>query len=65
MKHRDQDCPFCRMMRALAFSGVGMVLGTGSAYLLGASKETMVYIGIITATIIVFGVLGRQQDNKR
>lgn len=61
MKYQNQDCALCRMMRGLAFSGLGMALGAGLSYLLGASKETMVYTGILFATILVFGVLSRQK----
>ncbi len=63
MKQRDQDCAFCRMMKGLAFSGLGMGLGSGITYLFGASKETMVYTGILFAAIVVFGLLGRNQDS--
>lgn len=62
MKQYDQECVVCRLMRSLAFSGLGMGLGAGSAYLLGASKETMVYSGIVVATLLVFGLLGRKKE---
>lgn len=61
MKHYDQECSACRLMRGLAFSGLGMGLGAGLAYLLGASKENMVYTGIVFATLLVFGLLGRKK----
>lgn len=60
MKRYDQDCAICRLMRSLAFSGLGMSLGAGCAYLFGASKENMVYSGIIVAGLLVFG-LGRKK----
>lgn len=56
------DCSVCRLMRSLAFTGLGMGLGAGGAYLLGASKENMVYSGIVTAAMIVFGLLRRNKD---
>jgi len=48
-------------MRALAFSGVGMALGGGVAWLLGASKQNIMMSGIVVAAMIVFGL----QNNKR
>lgn len=63
MKHYDQDCSVCRLMRSLAFSGLGMGLGAGLAYLLGGSKEHMVYAGIVLATLLVFGPLGRKKKH--
>ncbi len=48
-------------MRSLAFTGVGMALGGGVAYLVGASKQNIMMSGIVVAAIIVFGVLGKKQ----
>ncbi len=61
MRGYDRNCPVCRFMRSLAFSGVGMGLGGGIAWLLGASKENIMMSGIVVAAIIVFGL----QNNKR
>jgi len=55
MRGYDRNCSFCRLMRSLAFTGVGMGLGCGTAYLLGASQENIMLSGIFVATIIVFG----------
>ncbi len=55
MRGYDRNCSFCRLMRSLAFTGVGMGLGCGAAYLLGASQENIMLSGIFVATIIVFG----------
>jgi len=55
MRGYDRNCAFCRLMRSLAFTGVGMGLGCGVAYLLGASQENIMLSGIFVATIIVFG----------
>lgn len=57
---RNRNCAFCRLMRSLAFTGVGMGLGCGGAYLLGASQENIMLTGIFVATVIVFGM----QDSK-
>ena len=55
MRGYDRNCSFCRLMRSLAFTGVGMGLGCGIAYLLGASQENIMLSGIFVATVIVFG----------
>jgi len=62
MRAYDPDnCAFCRLMRSLAFTGVGMGLGSGTAYLLGASEENIMMSGIVVSTIIVFGLLDRKK----
>ena len=61
MKGYDRNCPFCRLMRSLAFSGVGMGIGSGTAYLLGASKENIMMSGIVVAAVIVFGMLNKKK----
>ena len=63
MKQDDQDCALCRLMRSLAFSGVGMAVGAGAAHLLGASRENMVYAGIVVATVLVFGLLDKKRGH--
>lgn len=57
----DRNCAMCRLMRSLAFTGVGMGIGSGVAYLLGASYQNTLMSGIVVSAIIVFGLL----DNKR
>lgn len=56
MRGYDKNCPFCRFMRSLAFSGVGMGIGSGIAYFLGASQENILMSGIVVAAVIVFGI---------
>lgn len=55
------NCPVCRLMRSLAFSGLGMAIGGGIAYLLGASRDQSLMAGIVTAAVLVFGIV----DKKR
>lgn len=62
MKGHDQNCTVCRLMRSLAFTGIGMGIGGGVAYLFGASKENIMLSGIVVAAIIVFGVLGKKKS---
>ncbi|MDD2739295.1 MAG: hypothetical protein PHR94_10190 [Methylomonas lenta] len=62
MKQYPEDCSVCKLMRSMAFTGLGMGLGVGVAYLLGADKQNMVYSGIVVATILVFGLLGKNRN---
>jgi hypothetical protein len=64
MKNYDRNCPVCRLMRSLAFTGLGMGLGGGIAYLLGASKENIMMAGIVTAAVIVFGIIDRRKNER-
>jgi len=61
MKPYPQDCSLCRVMRSLAFTGLGMGTGAGIAYVLGASRQNMILTGIVVAAILVFGLFGREQ----
>jgi hypothetical protein len=49
-------------MRSLAFTGVGIGIGGGVAYLLGASKENSMLIGVVVAAIIVFGIIDKKKS---
>lgn len=60
MKGYDRNCSICRLMRSLAFTGVGMGLGCGIAYLLGASRITVLMSGIVVSAVIVFGLLDKK-----
>ena len=62
MKNYDRNCPVCRLMRSLAFTGLGMGVGGGIAYFLGASKENIMMAGIVTAAVIVFGVIDKKKN---
>ncbi len=39
-----------------------MGLGGGVAYLLGASRENIMLSGIVTAAILVFGIVGKKKN---
>ncbi len=65
MRGYDRNCAFCRLMRSLAFTGVGMGLGSGSAYLLGASQQNIITSGIVVSAIIVFGILDKNKKSKK
>ncbi len=61
MRGYDRNCPICRFMRSLAFSGLGMGIGSGIAWLFGASKENIMMTGIVVAAIIVFGLQNKKK----
>ena len=60
MRRFYTDCAYCRLMRSLAFTGIGMLLGGGASYLLGGSNEDMMLSGILVAAILVFGLIGKK-----
>ncbi|MGR9051057.1 MAG: hypothetical protein ACU84J_00265 [Gammaproteobacteria bacterium] len=62
MRDYDRNCAVCRLMRSLAFTGLGMGLGCGIAYLLGASQENIMMTGIVTAAILVFGIVNNKKN---
>lgn len=65
MRGYDRNCAICRLMRSLAYTGIGMGIGGGAAYLIGASKENVMLSGMVVAAIIVFGVLDKNKELKR
>ncbi len=65
MRAYDPDnCAFCRLMRSLAFTGVGMGIGSGTAYLMGADQQDIITSGIVVSAIIVFGLLDRKKKKR-
>ncbi len=65
MRGYNRDCAFCRFMRSLAFSGLGMGLGSGAAYLYGADRSNVVMTGIVVAAIVVFGLVDNNKKRRR
>jgi hypothetical protein len=61
IKGYDENCALCRLMRSLAFSGIGAALGAGIAYLMGASKQNILMAAIVTAAILVFGIMNKKK----
>ena len=60
MRDDNSDCSLCRLMRSVAFSGLGMSIGFGVAYISGVSKENSLLSGIVLAAIMVFGVIDKR-----
>ncbi len=57
----DTNCAMCRLMRSLAFSGIGAAAGSGIAYLMGASRQDVLMTAVVTAAILVFGIVGKKK----
>ncbi|HEB77632.1 MAG TPA: hypothetical protein ENI90_03775 [Methylothermaceae bacterium] len=59
----ERDCVLCRVMRAMAFSGLGAAIaGFAALYLFGASKQNALLAAVVGAAILVFGLGQRQKD---
>lgn len=51
------DCSFCKMMRSMAFSGIGGAMGAGIGSLLNLSKVDVWMCAIGGAFVMVFLVM--------
>ncbi len=57
-----RDCVLCRVMRAMAFSGLGAAVGGyGALYVFGASKENALLSAVVGASVLVLGLSARQK----
>lgn len=58
----QRDCILCRVMRAMAFSGLGAAIGGfGALYLFGASKQNALLAAVAGAAVLVLGLAQRQK----
>ncbi|ORU94063.1 MAG: hypothetical protein A6F70_07405 [Cycloclasticus sp. symbiont of Bathymodiolus heckerae] len=60
---KGSDCAFCRMMRSLAFSGIGAALGAGIGKLLDLQKSDVWMCAIGGAFVMVFIVLKKLENS--
>ncbi|MBQ0790845.1 MAG: hypothetical protein KBT50_09530 [Cycloclasticus sp.] len=51
------DCPLCRMMRSLAFSGIGAGIGAGIGNLFELQKTDVWMSAVAGAFVMVFIVM--------
>jgi hypothetical protein len=51
------DCPLCRMMRSLAFSGIGAAIGAGIGSLFDLQKSDVWMSAVAGAFVMVFIVM--------
>jgi len=56
---KGSDCAFCKMMRSMAFSGIGAAIGAGIGSLLELEKTDVWMSAIAGAFVMVFLVLKR------
>lgn len=53
MQRYDRDCLLCRVMRAMAFSGLGAMIGGYGALLFDASKQTALMAAVVGASLVL------------
>lgn len=58
------DCGFCRMMRSMAFSGLGAAIGAGIGYLLDLQRQDVWMCALGGAAIMVFVVMRKLDQNR-
>lgn len=57
------DCGFCRMMRSMAFSGLGAAMGAGIGYLLDLQRSDVWLCAVAGAAIMVFVVMKKLEKD--
>lgn len=60
---RGSDCAFCRMMRSMAFSGIGAGIGVGIGTLLDLEKTDVWMCAVGGAFVMVFLVLRKLEKS--
>jgi len=60
---KGSDCAFCRMMRSMAFSGIGAAAGAGIGSLLNLQKSDVWMCAIGGAFVMVFLVLRKLENS--
>ena len=64
MARRDAaNCPLCRVMRGLAFGGMGAAIGGYGSMLFGADKNEAIYFALFGA-IALTAIVQRKRDKK-
>ncbi|MBT3047818.1 MAG: hypothetical protein G8D61_13120 [gamma proteobacterium symbiont of Ctena orbiculata] len=59
----NSNCTLCRMMRGLAFGGIGAAIGGYGSLLLGAERSDAVYYALFGA-LAMTAVLQRKRGKK-
>ncbi len=57
------NCVLCRVMRGLAFGGLGAAIGGYGSMLFGADKNQAIYFALFGALVLT-GIVLRKRDNK-
>ncbi|MEJ2692715.1 MAG: hypothetical protein P8166_06540 [Candidatus Thiodiazotropha sp.] len=56
-------CVLCRVMRGLAFGGLGAAIGGYGSMLFGADRNDAIYFAIFGALVLT-GIVLRKRDRK-
>lgn len=59
----NSDCPICKMMRSLAFSGIGAAMGIGIGNLLELKKSDVWLSAVAGAFVMVFIVMKKLEKS--
>ncbi|MBT2970712.1 MAG: hypothetical protein B6D72_10230 [gamma proteobacterium symbiont of Ctena orbiculata] len=59
----NSNCTLCRMMRGLAFGGIGAAIGGYGSLLLGAERSEAVYYALFGALAMTV-ILQRKRGNR-
>ena len=59
----DQNCTLCRVMRGLAFGGMGAALGGYGAMLFGVGREEAMYYALFGALVLT-ALVQRKRSNR-
>jgi len=57
------DCVLCRVMRGLAFGGLGAAIGGYGSMLFGADRNDAIYFAVFGALVLT-GIVLRKRDRK-
>lgn len=64
-KTTNRNCALCRVMRSMAFSGAGALVGACVAMLLGASRQNILLSAVVVAAIFVFAFVETKKNRDR
>ena len=57
------NCVLCRVMRGLAFGGLGAAIGGYGSMLFGADRNDAIYFAVFGALVLT-GIVLRKRDRK-
>lgn len=57
------DCVLCRVMRGLAFGGLGAAIGGYGSMLFGVDQNDAIYFAVFGALVLT-GIVLRKRDRK-
>lgn len=58
-----RNCVLCRVMRGLAFGGLGAAIGGYGAILFGVERNEAIYFALFGALVLT-GIVLRKRDKK-